>query len=191
MLSRNASVNSQSQDKACTRLAIVLSSSPSGVMIDQQQFQHLAPRALAWAKSQENLILKYGFPLRPAQIADAELVGVQDIERVRVLVVDRIPLPEDDDLANAARRAQIITDASQGIAVGHGIVIRANFWQDRELLVHCLVHVAQCERSGGLEQFVEEYLTDRLTCANFSTGSLEEEARGVAREICKREVAAR
>ena len=54
----------------------------------------------------------------------------------------------------------------------------------RELLLHQLVHVAQCERSGGLESFVGEYLSDRRTSPDFSVGSLEDEARGLAREIC-------
>jgi hypothetical protein len=99
-------------------------------------------------------------------------------------VVDRIPLPEDKELADAARRAQIITDASKAVAIGHGIIIRADSWQNRELLLHQLVHIAQCERSGGLESFVSEYLTDRRDSRNFSLGSLEDEARSRAREIC-------
>ena len=70
------------------------------------------------------------------------------------------------------------------MAIGHGIVIRADAWQSRELLLHQLVHIAQCERSGGLEAFVGEYLSDRRTCADFSLGSLEDEARGLARAIC-------
>jgi hypothetical protein len=124
-------------------------------------------------------------------MADARRAGVQDPARVRVLVVDRIPLPDDGELAEAARQAQIITDASRGVAIGHGIIIRADSWQNRELLLHQLVHVAQCERSGGLESFVREYLCDRRTCADFSVGSLEEEARGLAREICATEKAAK
>jgi hypothetical protein len=130
------------------------------------------------------LILKYGAPLSARQSEDARLAGVQDPDRVRLLVVDRIPLPDNPALAEAARRAQIITDASRAIAIGHGIIIRADRWQDRELLLHQLVHVAQCERAGGLELFVEQYLNNRTTCADFSVGSLEDEARGRAREIC-------
>ena len=68
--------------------------------------------------------------------------------------------------------------------MGYGIMIRANCWQERELLVHQFVHVAQAERSGGLEAFVTQYLTDRATCAEFTVGSLEDEARKLAREIC-------
>jgi len=156
------------------------------MMIDKKEFDRLAPLAAQWAKSQEKYILRHGVPLTADQIADARRTGVKDIDRVRVLVVNRIPLPDDKELAEAARRAQIITDASRGVAIGHGIIIRADSWRDRELLLHQLVHVAQCERSGGLEKFVNEYLLDRRNSAgNFSLGSLEDEARGLARELCR------
>ena len=153
-------------------------------MIDQDKFERFAPLAYQWAKEQEAYILKHGAPLTTSQISDARRAGVQNPARVRVLVVDRIPLPDDAELADAARRAQIITDASRGVAIGHGIIIRADSWQNRELLLHQLVHVAQCERSGGLESFVAEYLGDRRNSRDFSVGVLEDEARGLAREIC-------
>jgi len=153
-------------------------------MINQEKLERLTPLAYQWAKTQEDFILKHGVPLAPGQISDAQRGGVHDWSRVRVLVVDRIPLPADKELAEAAQRAQIITDASRAVTVGHGIIIRADCWQNRELLLHQFVHVAQCERSGGLESFVEEYLGDRRTCADFSAGSLEDEARGLACAIC-------
>lgn len=153
-------------------------------MIDQEKFARLAPLAFHWAKRQESLILEYGTPLTPGQIADAQRCGIRDWARVRILVVDRIPLPDEEELAEAAQSAQIITDASRGVAIGHGIIIRADSWGKRELLLHQLVHVAQCERSGSLESFVGEYLTDRRSSRDFSVGSLEDEARGLAREIC-------
>ncbi len=160
-------------------------------MTDQDKFRRLLPLAYQWAKRQEAFILEHGIPLAPRQIEDAQRVAVQNPSRVRLLLVDRIPLPDDAELAEATRRAQIITDASRAVTIGHGIIVRADSWQDRELLVHALVHVAQCERSGGLERFVEEYLSNRSTCANFSVGSLEDEARGLAREICAAEAAQR
>lgn len=153
-------------------------------MLDQKDFERLAPLACAWAKTQEAYILRHGVPLNEGQLADARRAGVKHPTRVRLLVVDRIPLPEDKELAEAARRAQIMTDASRGVAMGHGIIIRADSWQNRELLLHQLVHVAQCERSGGLESFVNEYLLDRRSSRDFSLGSLEDEARSLAREIC-------
>lgn len=153
-------------------------------MIDQEKFERLALLAYQWAKRQEAYILEHGARLAPHQVADAGRAGVQNPDRVRVLVVDRIPLPDDQELAEAARRAQIITEASRGVAIGYGIIIRADSWQNRELLLHQLVHVAQCERSGSLEAFVGEYLSDRTSSPAFSFGSLEDEARGLAREIC-------
>ena len=153
-------------------------------MIDQETFQQLAPLACQWAKDQEQFILASGAPLGPGHIADARRAGVQNVSRIKILVVDRIPLPDNIDLAEAARRADIITDASRAVTIGHGIIIRADCWGDRELIVHQLVHVAQCERSGGLEPYLQEYLCDRHTCANFTIGSFENEARRTAQEIC-------
>ena len=152
-------------------------------MIDQALLKRFAPLAFQWAKTQEDAILTHGVPLSPRQIADAERVGVADPARVRVLVVDRIPMPDDAELAEAASRSQIITESSRAVALGHGIIIRADAWQDRELMLHQLVHVAQCERTGGLQAFVGIYLCDR-THTEFSVGSLEEQARRIAREIC-------
>jgi hypothetical protein len=153
-------------------------------MIDQETFENLLPLAYQWAKAQEELVLAHGTPLSPQHIADARLAGVRDCERIRVLIVDRIPLPESGELAEAARRARIITEETRCVGFGHAILIRAEAWGDRELLLHNLVHVAQCERSGGLEQWIRQYLVDRQTSPSFTVGSLEEEARRLAREIC-------
>jgi hypothetical protein len=159
-------------------------------MIDQQAFQYLAPLAYQWAKDQEQFILERGVPLGSGYMADARRAGVKDVSRIKILVVDRIPLPDHKELATAARHADIITDTSRAVTIGHGIIIRADCWGDRELIVHQLVHVAQCERSGGLEPYLQEYLCDRRTCAKFTIGSFEDEARGTAREICAAEMVA-
>ncbi len=153
-------------------------------MIDQETFQQLLPTAYHWASAQEELILERGAPLGAQHAADALRVGVKDCSRVRVLVIERLPMPDDERLAKVARSSSIITLASRGAGIGHGIMIRADCWGDRELLVHQLVHVAQCERCGGLEPFVEQYLSERLNCPTFAIGPLEEEARRMAREIC-------
>ena len=157
---------------------------------EPEAIERLAQLACQWALEQEAFVLKLGAPLTASQLADAARVGVKDAARVRVLPVDRMPLPGNLELAEAARRSQIITDASPAVTLGHGIIVRADRWHDRELLLHQLVHVAQCERCGGLEAFVEEYLTDRSTCPDFTVGSLEDEARTLAREICGGEATA-
>jgi hypothetical protein len=153
-------------------------------MMDDKTFEYFLPPAYEWAKAQEEFVLEYGTPLSPRHLEDARLAGVHDVRRIRVLVVDRIPLPESPDLAAATRNSGIITDDTKCIGFGHAIIIRADSWGDRELLVHNLVHVAQCERGGGLKPWMREYLTDRRNCARFTLGALEQEARELAREIC-------
>ena len=156
-------------------------------MVDQQTFEALLPHAYQWAKTQEELVLTHGIPLTPQQILDARRAGVRDCERIRILIVDRIPLPEDGALAEATRRSRILTQDTRCTGFGHAIIIRADAWGDRELLLHNLVHIAQCERSGALEQWIRDYLTDRNSCPDFTVGPLEDEARRIAREICSAE----
>jgi len=153
-------------------------------MVDQQKFEKLVPLAYQWVKQQEDFVLAHGFALSSRLLEDARLAGVRDCSRVRILVVDRIPLPDNPDLAQAAKSSGIITDDTRCVGFGHAIIIRDDCWGDRELLLHNLVHIAQCEGSGGLEPWIRRYLGDRHSCAEFTLGSLEEEARQRAREIC-------
>ena len=159
-------------------------------MVDRQTFDYLLPVAYQWAKAQEEFVLAHGSPLSPRHMVDAELAGVVDRGAVRVLVVDRIPLPENPELAKASRRIGIITEDTRCVGFGRALIIRADVWNDRELILHNLVHIAQSQRSGGLEEWVRQYLGDRTNCPNFTIGSLEEEARRIARDICTAHAAA-
>jgi len=159
-------------------------------VFDQETFENLLPVAYDWAKKQEEFVLAHGRPLGTTQAWDAKLAGVQDPGRIRVLVVDRILLPEDPKLAEAACRSRIITEDTRCMGFGRALIIRGDAWNDRELILHNLVHIAQCERAGGLENWVRHYLGDRTNCANFWIGALEEEARRIAHEICRTSAAA-
>jgi len=153
-------------------------------VFDQETFESLLPVAYDWAKKQEEFVLAHGRPLGTTQMWDAKLAGVHDTDRIRVLVVDRIPLPEDPKLAEAARRTRIISEDTRCMGFGHALIIRGDAWNDRELILHNLIHIAQCERSGGLKNWVRQYLVDRTNCPNFTLGELEEEARRIAHQIC-------
>ena len=143
-----------------------------------------------WAKTQEEFVLKHGSRLSNRLMADAHLAGVKNPSRVKMLVVDRMPLPDDPQLAEISRRVGIITEETRCMGFGYALIIRVDAWNDRELILHNLVHIAQCERAGGLEPWCREYLGNRNSCAKFTIGSLEEEARQFARQICTAEVAA-
>jgi hypothetical protein len=151
--------------------------------VDHQTLEALLPLAYEWAKNLEQFALTHGNPLGQSHAADARVAGVKDCGRVRVLVVDRIPFPENPALAEAARRVRIITEDTRCMGFGYALLVRVDAWNDRELILHNLVHIAQCERAGGLENWVHDYLCDRTTCADFTVGSLEEEARRIAHEI--------
>src|SRR6516165_6740095 len=155
--------------------------------IDQETFDRFLPAAYQWAKTQEEIILAYGQCLSARQASDAFQVGVKDWQRIRLLIVDRVPLPDHTELSELAVRTQVLTPMSRAFTLGHGIFVRADSWGDRELLVHNFVHVAQFERAGRLEQWVRQYLTDRRTCIEFTLGLYESEARSLAREVCARE----
>ena len=60
------------------------------------------PLACAWAEEQEALILRDGVALTPLQIADTCQIGVAHPERVRLRVVEQIPLPLHPMLRDAA-----------------------------------------------------------------------------------------
>ena len=159
-------------------------------MVDADTFERLLPVACEWARAQEQFVLERGIPLDAEHLADARLAGVRDCERVRVLVVDRIPLPDHPELAEATRRIGVMTPETRCVGFGHALIIRVDAWNDRELVLHNLIHIAQCERSGSLETWGCEYLRDRASCPDFSFGSLEAEARGRARDLCRVQSAA-
>ena len=71
-------------------------------MADQEKFEYLVSLASRWAKDQEELILRRGIPLAPRYLADANRVGVQKASRVKVLIVDRIPMPANAETGRSS-----------------------------------------------------------------------------------------
>ena len=77
--------------------------------------------------------------------------------------------------------------STKDLAIDRGRPALATKYREgwRRVTFSDLVHIAQYERCGGLEQWVRHYLFDRTNCPNFTIGSLEEEARRIAREIVR------
>jgi hypothetical protein len=152
-------------------------------MYSQKEHEHLHRLACDWAQQEEEVILAHGVPLAGKQLAIAQQLGVREPAQVRVLAVPEIPLPEDAVLRAATLKTNIVSRTCRGIAIGYGVMLRADSWTDSELLIHQLVHVAQHERAGGIGPFLTEYFKERLNTSSFGAGPLEQEARNVAREI--------
>lgn len=152
-------------------------------MLSGTLLQTLLPLACAWAEEQEAIILRDGVALTPSQVADARRIGVARPERVRLRVVERIPMPENPALRDAAEQTGLLSPFTAGLTLRYGIFIRADHWGERRLVVHELAHTAQYERLGGFKPFLEIYLQECLT-VGYPVGALEREAKGIENKIC-------
>ena len=145
------------------------------------EFDRILPLATAWAAEQEARILEHGVPLSIRELADALRVGVKDPERVRLLQVETIPAPGHPALQAAYQRAKVPT-APRGLTLHYGIFVRADYWRDRALIVHELVHTAQYERLGGIESFLKKYLLECATIG-YQKSPMEQEATTTAARV--------
>lgn len=156
-------------------------------MITPQEFAMLLPLACTWAEEQEAAILEIGVPLTESQLDDARQVGVLMPERVHLLSVKQIPLPQHPALAAAAKATHLISPDTAGLTLRHGIFVRADHWEDRLLVVHELVHTMQYERLGGFQQFLHAYLLECINPPGYPHGPMEQEAVATAARVCKSE----
>ncbi len=141
------------------------------------------PMACAWAEEQEAVILRDGVALTASQIADARHIGIAHPERVRLRVVEEIPLPLHPLLREAAEITGLISPCTAGLTLRYGIFIRSESCE-RRLVVHELAHTAQYERLGGFQPFLEQYLYECIIPPGYPFGLLEQEAKRIERETC-------
>jgi len=157
--------------------------------IPTEILNQMLPRAAAWAASQELLMLghKESQILGPQGQEIARRAGVTRPEDVRILAVSDIPLPEEADLRQAAQAFGLITQATGGLAIGHGIFVRKEFANDAKLVAHELMHVAQYERYGSILAFLQRYLSE---CNEFGypAAPMEQEAIDFAEQVFPRRV---
>jgi hypothetical protein len=62
----------------------------------------IVPKAIAWAEAQCLSISQNGQPLNEVLLAVAKSVGVLQPERIRVVEIGTLPLPDDPELKQAA-----------------------------------------------------------------------------------------
>lgn len=146
------------------------------------QFEKLLPLAVEWAAEQEQLILREGVPLNEVEMADAKMIGVRQPERVRLLQLDTVPTPTDPILKGAAAAIHFLTPETRGLTLQYAIFVRSDYWRDRSLIAHELVHTAQYERLGGILPFLDQYLSECITIG-YPAAPMEEEAILIASRI--------
>ncbi|MDO1446555.1 hypothetical protein Q0590_09860 [Rhodocytophaga aerolata] len=152
-------------------------------MISFEQFEALLPIACEWAEKQEEIILQYGAELNADQQIDAFLIGIKDPSKVRLLKVDHIPIPNYPALKNAVELTGLLSSTTIGVTFRYGIYIRSDCWNQRELIVHELVHTMQYERMGGFMPFLSQYLYECIQIG-YPFGPLELEAKRIEMDIC-------
>jgi uncharacterized protein DUF4157 len=142
------------------------------------------PIAVQWVTEMEKVVLDRGRRLPPENTKDAEAIGIQRIDDIRMVAWDSIPLPSDPGLKHPAVETGLITDRTDGMTFGHGIVLK-NGPYDRRLIAHELVHVMQYERFGGIEAFLKEYVKEVAFPPGYPNGPLEREAAQMADRVCQ------
>lgn len=98
-----------------------------------------------------------GKPLNASGLRDAKAVGVRTPGSIRVLMVDRLPLPSDAELRVAALQTGVLGPWTDGLALGHSVLIRHGR-MSRSLLSHECRHVFQYEQAGSIAAFLPKYL---------------------------------
>jgi len=155
------------------------------MQISPEQLETILPLVVEWAEAKELVILEHGVALSPQYMEDAKSVGVKYPERVRIYEVPQIPIPKHPILKAVAEATQLLSQATIGISLGHGIFIHDNFSDDRYTIVHELVHTMQCEKFGGLHPFLKKYLWECLEIG-YPQAPMEQEAIRLADKICNR-----
>jgi hypothetical protein len=140
-----------------------------------EKLAQLLPLAIAWAQAQRDRILAEGVPLESARMEDAQMIGVKEPHKVRLLSVSRMPRPEDPVLMKAVDEVGFLGPEVSGLTLGHGIFIRHDQWGNRPLIVHELIHTCQYERMG-FEGFLKQYLLECVTLG-YNSSPMELEAR--------------
>jgi len=123
----------------------------------RQNLPSILPKAIAWAEIQQAEILKSGTPLDANQLALARAAGVAHPERIRLVLTDRIPQPDDPLLNQTANELGLLSETTLGVALGYGIFIKTDCLP-HQILSHECRHVFQYEQAGSLAAFITEYL---------------------------------
>jgi hypothetical protein len=122
----------------------------------------MLPRVMEWAERQAAHVIERGSALSPQLQELARRSGVRDPSRIRVLVVDRIALPEEPALKVAASSVGLAPASAAGMTLGYAVTVHRGYQDDPRLMSHEFRHVAQYEQAGGIRAFLAIHLPQLL-----------------------------
>ena len=140
------------------------------------QLSVMAPRVVAWAEKLSAEGRAHGIALTPAQQRIARASGVREPGRIRIRVVDRIPLPDQPELRAAALEVGLSQSSALGMTLGYAVVVVRGYEDNVRLLSHEFRHVAQYEACGGIAPFLAMHLAD-LAAFGYEDSPFEVDAR--------------
>jgi len=131
--------------------------------------------AIKWAEENSEKIQNEGTLLTAEQIEIAKQVGVTNPEKVKILEVAKIPIPDNEKLSEAATQTGFLNEDMKGLTLGHSIYL-CNGHNTTRQLSHELRHVYQYEAFGSIPQFLVEYLK-QIVLVGYENSLLEQDAR--------------
>ncbi len=134
----------------------------------------LLPKAIAWAEDQAARVGSLGRALTRRELELAREVAVTQPERVRVALVDALPMPEDPALRAAALETGLLGPGMVGLTLGHSVFICMGHETVRTLS-HEFRHVYQYEQAGSIRDFLPGYL-QQIVQFGYADAPLERDA---------------
>lgn len=134
----------------------------------------LLPKAIAWAEDQAARVASSGRTLTERELELSRGVGVARPERIRVAIVDALPMPEDPTLRAAALQTRLLGPEMVGLTLGYSVFIRRGYETVR-VLSHEFRHVHQYERAGSIAAFLPGYL-QQIVQFGYENAPLEHDA---------------
>jgi len=139
------------------------------------ELPRLLPEAIAWVEAQAARVANSGRPLDDSEVELARRVGVAHPERVRVALVDSLPMPEDPALRATAVQTGLLGRGMVGLTLGYSVFICRGH-ETKRLLSHELRHIHQYERAGSIANFLPGYL-QQIVEFGYAGAPLEQDAR--------------
>jgi len=136
----------------------------------------LLPRAVAWAEVQSSAALANGITLKPPELELARSVGVVKPQNIRIGVVDRLPMPTDTALREAAVQTGLLGPGMIGLTLGYAVLICHGHEASPRLLSHEFRHVHQYEAAGSIAAFLPGYL-QQIVAFGYFNAPFEADAR--------------
>ena len=138
-----------------------------------------------WTKAKERHVFQHGRTLNPLEKEYAQKLKISQIDKIRILEVEKINHPFSLLFSLFAQFARAVISSPIGLTLGYSILIEKRYALRLDLIVHELVHVSQYEKMGGHQSFLKEYIYQCVS-RGYLNSALEMEAEELSLSILSR-----